>query len=86
MIILSKHYTDYVHQESMNMVYIYNDVEADVEMKIKIKIKILTVVAMSIAMNAAINVAIECDMLISVTHIDFDGITCALIVTWGSTL
>jgi hypothetical protein len=84
MIILSKHYTDYVHQESMNMVYIYNDIEADVEMKIKIKI--LTVVAMSIAMNAAINVAIECDMLISVTHIDFDGITCALIVTWGSTL
>jgi hypothetical protein len=84
MIILSKHYTDYVHQESMNMVYIYNDVEADVEMKIQIQI--LTVVAMSIAMNAAIKVAIECDMLISVTHIDFDGITCALIVTWGSTL
>jgi hypothetical protein len=81
MIILSKHY---IHQESMNMVYIYNDIEADVEMKIQIQI--LTVVAMSIAMNAAINVAIECDMLISVTHIDFDGITCALIVTWGSTL
>jgi hypothetical protein len=52
----------------------------------KIKSQIVTDDAMSTAMNVDIKVAVEYDMLISVTHIDFDGITCALIVTWGSTL